>query len=247
MPNLANSLAGSLSLVPLVSRTRPAIRSAIGVLPSGAGQTVDLPGPAAGFVRVYVGTHVTADPVAALTGVTIHLRSGGVDYLHNAATNIASGAATNTQFGQFLFFGETLRFTNGGNNTANVLGTYYDTPASGITAIRRQYSAVGVEMIPAAPAGCVSRFYQPNVVTSASSTFAGGPRIWNADAVAHTFELLQGGARIQHVASVSAAATSGHGGPLHFPVTSVPLIGRVGEAVNTTAPWLLAAYETFAL
>jgi hypothetical protein len=238
------------SSIPPLSRSDLTLLSEKAMLPSGAAQTVDLPGPDDGFVRVYNSLHTLADPIAALTGIVISLVSGGNLYTHQASTSLSSGAVINSAFGIFVFPGESIRWTNGGANTASVFGLYLDVPIEGITAIRQQISDTGTIIIPAAPSGFVNRLYQPGPLSSSSSPHAaGGARVWNADAVTHTFSLTQGGVRMGTIAAttVAAGAVNGYTSGAALPITDTPLIAVLGEAVNTTAPWILSAYETLPL
>ena len=222
-----------LVLPPLVP-SYPGHALAQAALASGNGQTADLDGPAAGYIRIYDQVSIVASALASgLTNVTVALRSGGTDYLIMAATT--STATINLSAVPALANGETLRITNGGNNAGKVQGTYVDIPATGITVVRTALDNTGVEVIPASPTGYTSRFLQhdaaaPVVVCS------------NRDAVDQSFECLVDGTLVSRSAPASAGAVTSLAQPTLFHTASQVKV-KLTAAVDTTTPVILCAYE----
>ncbi len=225
-----------LCLPPLVP-SYPARGFASVALATGAAEIADLPGPAAGFVRIYESVSITASALAStLTDVTTALRSGGVSYPVKVATTSTATIVVSPV--PALGNGEVLRVTNGGANAGRVVGTYVDVPATGITLVRTALDATGVSVIPAAPTGYGLRFLQrevgdPSIVVS------------NLDAVTHSFEVLVGSTVVTRSAPVLTLAVGALAGPTAIPVTDTVLKVRLAAAVDTTAPVILAAYEAY--
>lgn len=207
-------------------------------LAGGVGQTADLPGPSQGFVRLYDTIQAVSNTLGTgLTSVVVTITPGGQVW-QTAQTGTSTIAGSNvTPIG----YGETLRFTNGGAGAGRVQGSYVDIPAYGIGLIRAVLDAVGVEVIPAPPAGYIHRFLLP-FPGSSSTSGAPGVRVHNADAVAHSIETLHGGVLVGRSVPVNAAAFGSIAGPFMASFTAAVTM-RTTEAINTTGPHIIWAYE----
>lgn len=210
-------------------------------LAGGAAETADLPGPSAGYVRLYTSVYAVSNTIdTGLTSVSFTLEPG-------TYTLTAALTSTATMLGVTIVppigVGETIRATNGGAGAGRIVGTYIDIPATGITLIRTQVDATGVTIVPAAPTGYVNRLFQHTT----SSTSISGFRWWNADAVTQSLEVLVDGTLVSRSAPALTTAVGAISGPLHVPVTSGAMTMRCTTAVDTTGPWVIWAYETMPL
>lgn len=210
----------------------------------GVGATVVLPGPAAGFLRVYDQISATSDTIAGvLATVTTVLQPANL-----RLSSTFTGATTNTAAPTPIGAGETIEIVNGGANAGQYAASYVDVPLGNVTLVRQAFSDAATSVIPAAAAGFANRILFVSQVFSAGTAFGpiGRMNCFNADAVAHTVEVLLGSALIGRSASANAGASATPIVPARLNVTAATgaLNFRTGEAINTTNPHVLLAYET---
>lgn len=212
---------------------------------AAAGGTFDLPGPTAPFThRVYEQFYVTSDTLAApFTAPGI---SG--QYLPAALGAFAgqTGAISVAPNPIVLAAGESFRLTNGSAAAAGqVWAPYFDIYRPNWTVVRAQLTAVAQSIIPAPAAGLINR--PPFAVQTVTTKNVGARNsVFNADAAAHSVEVLIGGAFMYRTTSIPAGLTN-----TAFPVSAQITAASGALSARTvaapgTSPNLFLVYETIA-
>lgn len=242
--------AGGTANLPLVFWT--------GQIPAGATQSLDIPGPAPGFIRVFDGICISPDEPGGTTGTVQCLLRNTVTLVEYAAPGFAT-ATSNTvvPFHSPIGENEVIRLTTGASGVlTRVTTTYRDYPASNITLIRQPLSAVAATIIPEPPPGFFRRFYRrppPHLVdfeTNGSVQVAGLISV-NRDSVSIALRWRLNGVLIQR----GITQTAGSGVRPQFPIPFMPVLAGGGNltvemsaAVTTPpGPFILGAYETLAI
>lgn len=211
--------------------------------------TFDLPGPAAGYVRVYDAVMPVPNTVVAPLGSRIDMVGTGI------ASPLRIWISLNTTTTQLarvppIGVGQMLRFTNGAVNAVTLYATYNDIPASTITLVRSAPTNVLSTLIPAPPAGYVNRWLIMGEANPQLSPTARTPNpkvvIFNADTVSHTFETVQSGVIVGRSFATTTQTTQAPPGTYEYVVRAGqgPLQVRTLAAITTTPPNWVGAYET---
>jgi hypothetical protein len=215
-------------------------------LPGGG--TVDVPGPAAGFVRFFdliqVVSNVLAAPLVSVTGFLVD--AGAVAWPTGTPSPVLGFAGATSPLGA----GEVFRIVNGGGTAGRIGAVFYDVPAANYTLIRMALAAAPAVVIPAAPAGFFSRWAQREAPAFSSATgLALAPRatIYNDDTVGHSAEIFVGGLILNRTNNITATNTLFSWPPYRVPIIADDLSMGLAVAPVTRAPRLLGAYETLPL
>lgn len=210
---------------------------------AGAGGFVDVPGPAAGFVRFFDSITPISNTVAGtLTLLTGRLDPGALPFGSAAAAT----QAVNIAVGVVLGAGQSYRVTNGGANAGRVCYSYFDVPAGTITIVRLALAAAPAVAIPA-PATGANRIIRTGQASNGSTTIRSNAIIFNADTATVNTEWFLNGTLFTRAPSNTTLA-------LGTPASGIPdAIAGAGDvsvglaaAPATTSPTLLLAYESLA-
>ena len=211
--------------------------------------SVDLPGPPAGFIRVYETIVVMPVLVAApVTTLTIDLVQPGPTTYRIAATTTTGAGTSAFQSQSPLGNGELYRISAAGGGAGRVVSTYYDLPDTNITLVRLRLTAAPQIVIPAPPVGFANTPFR--ALDTAMSWFisAGGTQIFNADTVTHRYESFVGGLlSARNATAVVANQIVGLSVPLPDLVITADtgdLSIGMAEAVTTNGPTVTGAYVT---
>lgn len=208
------------------------------------GAFVDLPGPAAGLVRLYEPLIInTQGLVAGAAPVTARLNPG--NWLLNSSNPPVSGGLLYRI--PALFAGESYRVTNTAAVAVGLSFGWVDVPATGLTAVRLAVTAALQTAIPAPAAGFARRWAQ-------WASTAGGTRVItplyqaiNADSVTHNLEMLQGVAVVFRANQIAGSGfQSNINAGVHVTADVGALQARCAEAMGTGFANLIGAYETIA-
>jgi hypothetical protein len=213
-----------------------------------AGATVDVPGPAAGFIRVFDNIILFTTGGGTMFAIPIFL----VDAL--AATWQLQGGTPSTQIINYqvitpLGEGEVIRLGANGGADARAVATYRDYRADNVTLVRATLAAAPAVAIPEPPAGFFSRWYRRRITTNATYFDLCGARVVNRDTVAASVRWTRGATLVGRGNVANATQSS----PFN-PVAQMPIVAgggalsvELGAAPTTTAPILVGAYETLPL
>jgi hypothetical protein len=214
----------------------------------GAGATVDVPGPAAGFVRFFdliqVVSNTLAAPLGTCTGFIVDVSA--VAWPTGTVTPVTGFTGAQSPIGA----GELFRIVNGGATAARINAVYYDVPAAQFTLVRAALGAAPVTVIPAAPAGFFSRWAQrDNAAVGSASGLSRWARVvvFNDDTIIHNIEYFVGGVILNRSNNLTATNTLLAMPPYRMPITTDAWTAGTVAAVVTRAPRLLGAYETLPL
>jgi hypothetical protein len=211
----------------------------------GAGATVDVPGPAAGFVRFFdliqVVSNVLAAPLGTCTGFVVD--ASAVAWTTGTVTLVTGFTGSQSPLGA----GEVFRIVNGGATAGQINAVYEDVPAAQYTLVRASLGIVPVTVIPAAPAGFYSRWaIRENAAVGTASGLSRWARVsvFNDDTIGHSIEYAIGGVILNRSNNLTATNTLLAMPPYRTPVTTGAWTVRTVAAVVTRAPILVGAYET---
>lgn len=212
----------------------------------GNAATVDMPGPAAGRVRLYDDISVVSDALgSAMTSATFDLiTEAGTAYRFGRVTTI-----TATQSGHYIAvgYGEVVRVVNGGANTGRIVATYVDVPVDTITLVRTTVTDTPVVVIPAPAAGYFRRWSLADRVTN-SVLFLHTTRTkgYNRDSVTHSLECYLDSVLVSRSAARATLTTLDVSSPCQIAVTADTgdMTLRTVAAITTTAPVFIGSYET---
>lgn len=222
---------------------------------AAAGGTVDLPGPASGFIRLHnfisIVPDVAATPMSAVSAA-IQQPPGTTTAPLSAGAASGAGGTSATLFNYTAIgFGESIRITNGpASGAGRVNATYRDIPADNITLIRQVLGVGGVTLIPAPPAGFFRRFLKAPIQNGQQTTLYARQQWFNGDTVPHTVSGFLGGNLMSRNIATAANGASVFVAPtpeLCVTAASGALTAATAVAVVTTAPVFSGAYETLAL
>ena len=210
--------------------------------------TAQIPGPAAGYLRVVAAAYLTA--LGSTPTLTCTLNPGGYVFARALATITAASASLGTPSVGPAFIignGETLDYTNTGSADAILTYYYYDIPATNRTLVRGTFTQAGITIIPTPAAGTYSK-----IVTAASGGLTGtintAAFVWNDDTISRQLQIKLGGALIIQDAA-RATQTRLFAYQFVHGIAITPTTGAMTLATveaNTTRPCVLAAcYETF--
>jgi hypothetical protein len=212
-------------------------------LPAGA--TVDVPGPAAGFVRFFdfiqATSNTLAAPLTACTGAVVD--ASAVVWATGTLTPVIGFTGAQTPIGE----GEVFRVVNGGVTAGRLSAVFQDVPADRYTLVRAALGPVPVEVIPAAPPGFYSRWAQrENAGIGSASGLSRWARVilFNDDTIGHSVEYFIGGVLLCRSANITATNTLMALPPFRTPVTTDAWTAGIVAAVVTRAPKIIGAYET---
>lgn len=209
---------------------------------AGAGGIVDVPGPAAGSVRVFDTITAVSNTVALTLATVTCALNPGARLLGNLIAAFNTG---NFAIGLVLEAGESVRVTNNGANAGRVTAIFYDVPKGSLSSVRLGLTLAPQIAVPAPAAG-----YNEIYLAGQDS---GGVRqvrfrvvIFNPDTITHTLEFFLGG--VLHARSQAIAANAI--GALASAVPQVPagagnLTVGLAAAVAVTPPTFGLTYETF--
>lgn len=219
-------------------------------LAGGVGVVTDVPGPAAGFVRVFDFVQVTADLIAApLAAVKSDIVVLAGPTVYPVISGIAGTSSLNLSC-YVLAEGEVLRVTNGGVNAGRLSATYFDVPSHFLTPIRVKITGPGsTVIIPEPPAGFYRRIYQAPLMSLQTRNNTGRFNLYNDDTVAHQVSAFMGATLLGRNAAVAAAAVGSFPANAQQPVVAGG--GAYGMAtqvaITTRQLSITGAYETLPL
>jgi hypothetical protein len=227
---------------------KPSLELAIDI---PAGGTVDVPGPAPGFVRLFDQLFLFTQGGASMAAIVINL----IDAF--ATSWQMQGGTPSTQSVLYqcstpIGAGEVIRLGPNGGADARVVATYQDKPAAGVTLIRTALGVVAtppasVIVIPAPAAGRFRRLYKR---TPINNTFlAVGAQVINRDTVSASVRWSLGATLFARaaVANGTQGVPTGPVSQLSVTAASGDLSAVLGAAPTTTAPIFLSAYEDLPL
>lgn len=194
------------------------------------GETVDIPGPAAGFVRVFR-DNISITPES---GVTPTMPFFLVDAALNTyqPTGWASGAGSTSTVNAVspIGVGEVWRVgpSPAAASPMIITAPWQDLPAASFTLFRLNLSDVAQDVIAAPAAGLLRRFYRRD--TNMFTIDQRGMQIINRDTVSTSLLWTLGGNLIARNAAVAANAMA-------FPVQPIPAV----EVTASTGALQLAA------
>jgi hypothetical protein len=213
-----------------------------------AGATVDLPGPAAGFVRAYYQVGVYSTTVAVAIGVvTVAIWDGVTSWPVTpgpTAASLGSSFAPDVPIG----VGEVYRLVNAGANANRIAAAYVDYPAANVGLVRANITNVAQVLIPAPPAGFYRRcFHRTPGQDFQYFATPGAAKFYNRDTVAHQAWFRLGGVLLQRILSVASNAAVNPSIPLLLAPYTADLTLELFAAPTTTPPIFLGAYEQLPL
>lgn len=215
-----------------------------------AGGAAVIPGPGAGFVRLFdiinIPAAVLASPLATVNASLLPL-----GFALNGTTALSGTSA-------FLIppaigAGESIQITNGGANAGAVSVMYLDVPAAQYTLVRTTLNAIApaapAVLIAAPAAGFIARVVQAPRASTVTTVQIVPQWQWNnRDTVAHTLELFSGANLVGRSAAVAPGANiiQTPTGPQQLIASAAlgAIQARLGEAIVTTAPVFFAMHET---
>lgn len=211
------------------------------------GATVDVPGPAAGFVRFFdyiqVIATLNAAPVSLLTYSLVD--ASAVVWPYGVQT-----APIASQFNMTLLTplgaGEVVRIANAGPNAGRISARYVDVPASRYTLVRMALGLAPAVVIPAAPVGSLRRwaiFPLPSLVTTSGVSDFARYAVFNDDSVSCTVEQFVNGLLISRSPAVTATNIMLPQNPYQMEISTALTIGLL-VAPTLRTPKLYGAYET---
>lgn len=215
-------------------------------LPAGA--TVDIAGPAAGFVRIFCGSilaisNTLAAPLSLVVGSLV--LPGPTTY---RISNQVGAVATSVLIPALVQGpGEIVRVVNSGPNAGRLSALFYDVPTGNISLVRAFLTATPQTVIPQAPAGFFNRWLFFEQGDAVDRTEIVRLRGFNNDTISHSLEYRLGGNLFFRSAAAAAQAIIGNQTlsdlPMHA-ATGALEISTVAAIVTNPIP-LLGAYQTF--
>ncbi len=160
-------------------------------LAAGVGQVVDIPGPAVGFIRLFLdGVQLTSAVVAApLVGVTMDVIDAAL--VAYRVTSQLTGTFTQNGSPHGIGNGEIVRVTNNGATAGHVSTWYVDVPVNNLALVRMLVTnAAGQVAIAAPAAGLYRRWLQSPQMTSTTRSEQARVAVFNRDTITHQMEVL---------------------------------------------------------
>jgi hypothetical protein len=208
-------------------------------LPIAGLATVNLPVPAAGFIRIFDSTFVLADIAGGVVG--------GINASLNGRRVFTGGAAIFVSIAQTPDLGPTdvLAVSNLGATSGRLCGTYYDVPSAGLGLVRVQVTNALVTLIPLPPAGFRSTWITVVRGSSTVPTFGVRNTFFNEDTIAHSVTVMCNGLLTSRSSAPVASQVLGAvTGPVWTHAITGPLQWQLNEAVITTPVFAWGVYTT---
>jgi hypothetical protein len=213
------------------------------------GETVDLPGPAAGFIRIYdTNIGITPDTGGGLVpAIPCFIVDANAVAWQLVGSTPGTASTTLIQALSPIGPGEFYRVgpSPGGAAPMLITASFVDLPASNVGLIRQGITTTPVDIIPAPPPGFFRQMYRRSLYTQLNAL---GVTLVNRDSSSKAFlwtlgadliarnATLASGSQTQPVQPTQLLAVTAATGALRLATTTVPA---------TTNPSFLGAYETF--
>lgn len=210
--------------------------------------TLSIPGPAAGFLRIFFEVQFTSK--GSTPAITATLNPSGL----LLARAVSMGAVTNGSQPLILSAaplvlgeGETLDLENTGGADCNIFYSYHDVPKGNVTLVRVQFDDTPVEIIPASPAGFFRRWLVGTTQSGSSISARTAAIAFNDDSATAIVEYFIGGDIVSRVNSASAGAANALNlTGADWAIRSDAVTVGAHAAITTRKLNFIGAYETVA-
>lgn len=231
-------------------------------IPVVPGQTYQVPGPAAGYVRALVQHGIIIPSAPGAVGVSATCRIMPADfYTLRSAFAFTQAQAVGSSANALAFStgiivlgeGEYLEVAVTGTGTGSIVYSYIDLPVTGpgytISLVRASLTDTPAEIIPAAPTGFVNRILHPTTTTAGTYAMGLRPAVCaiNSDTAAAQIDTYFGAELTYRSGSTNAEIAFTVGMNPDTDITDRALRMATRVAPTTRSPFVALAYKTIRL